>query len=73
MQPGDVFILNDPYGAGGMHLPDIYVIKPIFVDERASRRSRRTLAHHTDVGGIAPGSNSIHATEIYQEGLRIPR
>ena len=31
MQPGDVFLFNDPYGAGGMHLPDFYVIKPVFV------------------------------------------
>jgi N-methylhydantoinase B len=71
MQPGDVFIFNDPYGAEGVHLPDIYVIKPIFHSGRVEGFAT-TLAHHTDVGGIAPGSNSIHSTEIYQEGLRIP-
>ncbi|MBI3977619.1 MAG: hydantoinase B/oxoprolinase family protein [Chloroflexi bacterium] len=71
MRPGDIYILNDPYGSGGMHLPDIYVVKPIFV-EGAVEAYATTLAHHTDVGGIVPGSNSIHSTEIYQEGLRIP-
>jgi N-methylhydantoinase B len=71
MQPGDVFIFNDPYGAEGVHLPDIYVIKPIFAGGQVEGFAT-TLAHHTDVGGIAPGSNSIHSTEIYQEGLRIP-
>jgi N-methylhydantoinase B len=71
MQPGDVFAFNDPYGAEGVHLPDIYVIKPIF-HAGVVEGFATTLAHHTDVGGIAPGSNSIHSTEIYQEGLRIP-
>jgi N-methylhydantoinase B len=69
--PGDVFILNDPYGSGGIHLPDIYVIEPVFVDDELEGFAC-VLAHHTDVGGLVPGSNSTHATEIYQEGLRIP-
>ncbi len=69
--PGDIFIANDPYGSGGMHLPDFYVIKPVFVDdERVGFVT--TLAHQQDVGGISPGSNSVHSTEIFQEGLRIP-
>lgn len=71
MHPGDVFITNDPYGGGGMHLPDIYVIKPIFVDQRVEGFAT-TLVHHTDLGGIAPGSIAVYATEIYQEGLCIP-
>jgi len=71
MQAGDIFTLNDPYGSGGMHLPDIYVIKPVFFDGSVEGYAC-ALAHHTDVGGISPGSNSIHSTEIYQEGLRIP-
>jgi N-methylhydantoinase B len=70
-QPGDVYIANDPYGCGGQHLPDIYVIKPLFVDG-ALEGYAATMAHHSDVGGIAPGSIAVHATEIYQEGLRIP-
>src|SRR5690606_38646747 len=71
MAPGDIFISNDPYGAGGQHLPDIYIIKPIFADGRL-RGYAGTIAHHCDVGGIAPGSVAIHATEIFQEGLRLP-
>ena len=71
MAPGDVFIANDPYGSGGQHLPDLYIIKPIFVDG-AVHGYAATMAHHSDVGGIAPGSVAMHATEIYQEGLRLP-
>lgn len=70
-QPGDVYITNDPYGYGGQHLPDIYVVKPIFVDGKLEGWSA-TMAHHSDVGGITPGSVAVHATEIYQEGLRMP-
>lgn len=70
-QPGDVFVTNDPYGYGGQHLPDIYVIQPIFVDGALEGWSA-TMAHHSDVGGLAPGSIAVHASEIYQEGLRIP-
>ncbi len=71
MLPGDLYILNDPYGSGGMHLPDVYVIKPLFAGPELVGYAA-TLAHHTDMGGIAPGSNAVHATEIFQEGLRIP-
>src|SRR5262249_52557884 len=73
MHPGDVFVLNDPYGWGGIHLPDIYLVKPMF--EPAGDHLVAfacTVAHHVDVGGIVPGSNSTTATEVYQEGLRIP-
>ena len=69
--PGDVFITNDTYGAGGQHLPDIYIIQPIFLRDELLGFAA-TMAHHSDVGGIVPGSISIHSTEIYQEGLRIP-
>lgn len=71
IRPGDVFIGNDPYAAAGQHLPDIYIIEPIFHDERIVAWTT-TLAHHADVGGIVPGSNALGATEIYQEGLRLP-
>ena len=71
MDPGDVFIANDPYGSGGQHLPDIYVIKPIFVGH-VLHGYAATLAHHSDVGGLTPGSVAIHATDLHQEGLRIP-
>ncbi|KRE14596.1 hypothetical protein ASE66_14660 [Bosea sp. Root483D1] len=71
LKPGDVLIANDPYGSGGQHLPDIYILKPIFVAGRLSGFAA-TVAHHTDLGGIVPGSVAIYATEIQQEGLRIP-
>ena len=67
--PGDVIVLNDPYD-GGMHLPDIFMFKPIFLGERLLGYSV-VIAHHCDVGGRVPGSNASDSTEIYQEGLRI--
>ena len=66
---GDVFVLNDPF-AGGMHLPDIFIFQPIFVDGNLSAFAG-TICHHTDVGGRVAGSNASDSTEIYQEGLRI--
>jgi N-methylhydantoinase B len=67
---GDVFVLNDPFD-GGMHLPDIFVVKPIFhAGERLAFAA--TVCHHTDVGGRVAGSNASDSTEIYQEGVRIP-
>ena len=75
MFPGDVIVLNDPYD-GGMHLPDIFMFKPIFalpeggVEERLLGFSV-VIAHHCDVGGRVPGSNASDSTEIFQEGLRI--
>ncbi|MGH7319215.1 MAG: hydantoinase B/oxoprolinase family protein [Candidatus Rokuibacteriota bacterium] len=70
MQPGDVYCLNDPF-EGGMHLPDVFVLKPIFYrGERVAFAA--TVCHQTDVGGRVAGSNAADSTEIYQEGLRIP-
>ncbi|MET2832125.1 hydantoinase B/oxoprolinase family protein [Mesorhizobium shangrilense] len=69
MFPGDVIVLNDPYD-GGMHLPDIFMFKPIFSSERLLGFSV-VIAHHCDVGGRVPGSNASDSTEIFQEGLRI--
>src|SRR6266850_1117168 len=69
MEPGDVFALNDPF-EGGMHLPDIFVIKPLYVDGRRVAFAA-TVCHHTDVGGRVPGSNASDSTEVYAEGLRI--
>ena len=70
-RPGDVFISNDPYGSAGMHLPDVFVIKPAFVDDRVVGYAV-AMGHQCDIGGITPGSMAVYATEIYQEGLRIP-
>ncbi|WP_332694723.1 hydantoinase B/oxoprolinase family protein [Bosea sp. (in: a-proteobacteria)] len=71
LKQGDVLIANDPYGSGGQHLPDIYILKPIFVANKLAGFAA-TVAHHTDIGGIVPGSVAIYATEIQQEGLRLP-
>lgn len=71
IRPGDVFIGNDPYAADGQHLPDIYIVEPVFHTGRLVAWTT-TLAHHADVGGIVPGSNALGAEEIYQEGLRLP-
>jgi N-methylhydantoinase B len=67
---GDILVLNDPY-EGGMHLPDIFLFKPIFADG-AVLAYAATICHHTDVGGRVPGSNASDSTEIFAEGLRIP-
>ncbi len=71
MRPGDVVMLNDPY-AGGTHLPDVTVVSPVFLPgERRPFGYVANRAHHADIGGASPGSMPL-ATEIYQEGLRVP-
>ncbi len=54
-----------------MHLPDIFIFKPLFADGTPIAYAA-TICHHTDVGGRVPGSNASDSTEIYAEGLRIP-
>ena len=68
--PGDVFISNDPY-QGGMHLPDIYVFKPIFVGGEPQVVAI-ALNHFSDMGGRVAGSMAHDSREIFAEGLRIP-
>src|SRR5690349_5199454 len=70
MRDGDIYILNDPY-TGGTHLPDIAVIMPVFHRGNVIALSG-AMTHHQDVGGMSAGSVPTNATEIYQEGLRIP-
>jgi N-methylhydantoinase B len=67
---GDVYATNDPY-SGGQHLPDIQTFSAVLLDGEPIAITG-TLAHHLDVGGRAPASYGADATEIYQEGLRIP-
>jgi len=68
---GDTIILNDPY-RGGTHLPDLTLISPVFGEDTSSPLFFvANRAHHADVGGMAPGSMGV-ATEIFQEGIRIP-
>jgi N-methylhydantoinase B len=84
--PGDVVILNDPF-RGGSHLPDVTMIRPIFVETEEPKLSAPSLprsstpqrlfgfvasrAHHADVGGMSPGSMPL-SQEIFQEGIIIP-
>src|SRR5437764_5853977 len=68
--PGDVILLNDPYH-GGSHLPDLTAFVPVF------HRDKRMLwtndrAHQSDIGGATHGAYNPDATEIFQEGLRVP-
>src|SRR5919106_582761 len=70
MAAGDVFAMNDPFD-GGMHLPDIFVFKPIYFEDRRVAFAA-TICHHTDVGGRVAGSNASDSTEIYREGLGTP-
>jgi N-methylhydantoinase B len=70
LHPGDVVLLNDPF-RGGMHLPDIFLFRPIFVDGTRVAFAV-VVAHHTDVGGHVPGSSGADSREIYAEGLRLP-
>lgn len=70
LRAGEHVIVNDPF-AGGTHLNDITIVTPCVVDGRVAGWAANR-AHHADVGGAAPGSIPADATEIYQEGLRIP-
>src|SRR5690606_15591896 len=71
LEPGDVVFLNDPF-RGGTHLPDITSVSAVFLEgEREPAYYLATRAHHSDVGGMTPGSMPL-PTEIFQEGLRIP-
>ena len=67
---GDVYILNDP-DDGGMHLPDIFLVRPVFVGQQLLGFSVAT-ANHADVGGWKPGSMAVQSTSIFAEGIQIP-
>ena len=80
--PGVQIVLNDPF-AGGTHLNDVTLVAPVFATPNTSGADGRAVdpelvgwvanrAHHADLGGSAPGSLPADATEIHQEGLRIP-
>ena len=71
MSEGDIFVANDPYVAGGTHLPDVNLAMPCFVDGQLLG-FLCNIAHHADIGGMTPGSMAGGMSEIYQEGLRIP-
>jgi N-methylhydantoinase B len=69
-EPGDVYVLNDPF-EGGTHLPDVTMVSPV-VPEGEVLGYAVSRAHHADVGGMTPGSMPAGAREIFQEGLRLP-
>jgi N-methylhydantoinase B len=71
VNPGDVFITNDPYYGGVTHLNDLIVAMPVFAGGKLIAWTAN-IAHNSDVGGMAPGSMSADAKEIFQEGLRLP-
>lgn len=71
IRDGDAFVCNDPYLAGGTHMPDISIITPVFVEDQLCFFTAN-IAHHSDVGGSVPGSISASARTVFEEGLRIP-
>lgn len=71
IREGDMFVANDSYNGGGSHLPDIVFAAPVFADGRLIMWVAN-IAHHSDIGGIVPGSTSVDVTNIFQEGLRLP-
>lgn len=74
MQPGDMFVANDPYipGGGGSHLPDYTVVAPVFSTPGRVVAFVANLGHHSDIGGAAAGSHAVHMPTIFHEGLRLP-
>ena len=75
INPGDVFILSDPYVAGGNHLPDWVIARPIFVGPEGAGRLAGfccNRAHQSDIGGGLAGTYNPEATEIWHEGIRLP-
>tara|TARA_A100001037_G_scaffold304765_1_gene342658 strand:+ start:4173 stop:5897 length:1725 start_codon:yes stop_codon:yes gene_type:complete len=71
LRPGDMVISNDPFVGRGSHLPDVAFVAPVFVEDTLACFVAN-IAHHADIGGMAPGSMAGGMTEVYQEGLRIP-
>lgn len=71
MVEGDAFICNDPYLAGGTHMPDVSIVTPVFIDGEVVAFAAN-IGHHSDLGGSVPGSISPSASSVFEEGLRIP-
>jgi 5-oxoprolinase (ATP-hydrolysing) len=68
MQPGDVYVLNDPYH-GGTHLPDVTVVTPVYLDAGVPSFYVASRGHHADIGGSTPGSMPPFSTTIDEEGV----
>ena len=71
IRDGDLFVTNDPNFGGVTHLSDVVIAQPVFF-ECSCVAWTASIAHWSDIGGMTPGSMSTRATEIYQEGLRLP-
>lgn len=71
MQPGDSYLLNDPYLGGSLHVPDTAIVTPFFYNGQIAGFCT-SMAHKPDVGGLVVGSSSPNAREIYHEGLMFP-
>lgn len=71
IKPGDAFISNDPYLAGGSHLPDINIVTPVFHEGQLVFFTAN-VGHHADVGGSVPGSIAGSLRTVFEEGIRIP-
>ncbi len=71
LREGDIYLTNDPFHGGVTHLNDLVLMMPVFAHGELIAWTAN-IAHNSDVGGLAPGSLSANATEIYQEGLRLP-
>ena len=71
MREGDAFICNDPYLAGGTHIPDVSIITPVFWNSKVCFFTAN-IGHHSDFGGSVPGSIAARSRTIFEEGLRIP-
>jgi N-methylhydantoinase B len=71
IDPGDLFVTNDPFYGGVTHLNDAVLVMPVFVGDEIVAWTAN-IAHWNDVGGMVPGSISNEAKEIFQEGLRLP-
>lgn len=71
INPGDAFVVNDPYRCGANHSPDMVVATPVFVAQELQAFCC-TIAHKPDIGGLVPGTSSPDARELYHEGLLLP-
>lgn len=71
IKPGDIYVTNDPYYGGVTHLNDVVLAMPVFAGAQLVVWTAN-IAHWNDIGGMVPGSISNEATEIFQEGLRLP-
>jgi N-methylhydantoinase B len=71
IRAGDIFVTNDPFYGGVTHLNDVVLAMPVFAGEKLIAWTAN-IAHWNDVGGMVPGSISTEATELFQEGLRLP-